>query len=171
MFKPPPPTRTGPWIVMWQEFWASFSRAPKKHFVGEDSAGNRFYEYLQGHRRGNVQRGFDAPPGVGEPTPPPVEWLAWLSMARRFPPSEEEIRLNVLKQQAQLAQNEETEKRAPKIESKGVGAADMDKKQSFASSDYPKYGEEYEEHPGSKRIDQLEREQKTEKYKKFWFER
>uniref|UniRef100_A0A183C4X8 Histone H4 n=1 Tax=Globodera pallida TaxID=36090 RepID=A0A183C4X8_GLOPA len=69
------------------------------HFVGEDSAGNRFYEYLQGQRRGNIQRGFDAPSGVGEPTPPPVEWLAWLSMARRFPPSEEEIRLNVLKQQ------------------------------------------------------------------------
>uniref|UniRef100_A0A183C4X2 BUD13 homolog n=2 Tax=Globodera pallida TaxID=36090 RepID=A0A183C4X2_GLOPA len=93
-------------------------------------------------------------------------------MARRFR-RRRGNRLNVLKQQAQLAQNEETEKRAPKIESKGVGAADMDKKQSFASGDYPKYGGEYEDHPGSKTIDQLEREQKTEekKYKKFWFER
>ncbi|KAL3074270.1 hypothetical protein niasHS_015100 [Heterodera schachtii] len=166
MSKPPVPTRIGPFLKMWHDFWGSFSRVKKRKFVGEDSAGNRFYEILEGNRKGNVNRGFEPPPDVEVPSEPPVEWRAWLNKSRRFPPSDEEIQLNILKQQAQLVQNTETEKKAPMIVSTGPGAAETDKRRNVAGKEYPKYTEEeYEGIAGAKTREQLEREQKEGKWK------
>ncbi|KHJ86664.1 hypothetical protein OESDEN_13578 [Oesophagostomum dentatum] len=84
-------------------------------YIGEDPAGHRFYE-IQNSRL-NVTRGFDPPPNKPD-SQPGIEWQSWLKGVRRFPPSDQELALNRMREQAQLAQNEATEKRAPHVATK-----------------------------------------------------
>ncbi|KIH44614.1 hypothetical protein ANCDUO_25360 [Ancylostoma duodenale] len=67
-----------------------------KHYIGEDSAGHRYYE-IQNTRQ-NVTRGYDPPPNNPK-SEPGVEWQSWLKGTRRFPPSDDEIALNRMKEQ------------------------------------------------------------------------
>ncbi|KIH45006.1 hypothetical protein ANCDUO_24959, partial [Ancylostoma duodenale] len=66
------------------------------HYIGEDSAGHRYYE-IQNTRQ-NVTRGYDPPPNNPK-SEPGVEWQSWLKGTRRFPPSDDEIALNRMKEQ------------------------------------------------------------------------
>ena len=60
------------------------------------------------------------------------------------------------RQQAQIEQDSQTEKRAPTIDSHGIGAADMDKKQEKG---FPRYQEKgFEMNPGAKNLEDLEKE-------------
>ncbi|ULT92947.1 hypothetical protein L5515_010009 [Caenorhabditis briggsae] len=115
-------SRPGAWSRVASNLWkyvkGDFS---KKNYVAEDSSGNRFYEIA--NSRQNVSRGFD-PPTSGAHIEPDLEWQAWLRGTRRFPPSDTEIAINRMKQQAQLAQDSNTEKRAPHVQSEGKGAGD-----------------------------------------------
>lgn len=62
--------------------------------------------------------------------------------------------------QAQLTQDAETERRAPTVDSKGIGAGDMDKRRKW-STDFPKYEEgQYELHPGAKKQSELDKEER-----------
>uniref|UniRef100_A0A915NX79 NADH dehydrogenase [ubiquinone] 1 alpha subcomplex subunit 12 n=3 Tax=Meloidogyne TaxID=189290 RepID=A0A915NX79_9BILA len=135
------PTRPGPWLTIWKLLWAD-TKLPKQ-YIGEDQYGNRYYELSKPRSSGNVSRGYDPAPGAPDP---PVEWLSWTKMTRRFPPSEEEIRLNRARQQQQLEADAETEKRAPTVATKG-GAVEKDK-------GFPEYKEKDFEHiPGAKKED------------------
>uniref|UniRef100_A0A7E4UY88 NADH:ubiquinone oxidoreductase complex assembly factor 2 n=1 Tax=Panagrellus redivivus TaxID=6233 RepID=A0A7E4UY88_PANRE len=130
-------SRIGPsvWARLWNNVNKAISREPDKIYVGTDSVGNRFYEYRQGRNaRSNIKRGYDNETQGGPK--PALEWEAWLKGTRRFPPSDEEIKLNRLRQQKQLAEDNITEKRAPKIASRGRGAGDVDQPKN-----YPKYSD------------------------------
>ncbi|KIH58077.1 hypothetical protein ANCDUO_11723, partial [Ancylostoma duodenale] len=111
------------------------------HYIGEDSAGHRYYE-IQNTRQ-NVTRGYDPPPNNPK-SEPGVEWQSWLKGTRRFPPSDDEISLNRMKEQAQLAQNETTEKRAPHVATTGSNPS-QDKPAAF-----PRY-DDMESAPGAKK--------------------
>uniref|UniRef100_A0A1I7V4P7 NADH:ubiquinone oxidoreductase complex assembly factor 2 n=1 Tax=Caenorhabditis tropicalis TaxID=1561998 RepID=A0A1I7V4P7_9PELO len=125
-------SRQGSWGRVASNFWkyikGDFS---KKNYVAEDASGNRFYEIS--NSRQNVSRGFD-PPVSGAEVEPGLEWQAWLKGTRRFPPSDSEISINRMRQQAQLAQDSNTEKRAPRVQSETKSAGD--KPQTF-----PKYND------------------------------
>uniref|UniRef100_A0A914CBJ8 NADH dehydrogenase [ubiquinone] 1 alpha subcomplex subunit 12 n=1 Tax=Acrobeloides nanus TaxID=290746 RepID=A0A914CBJ8_9BILA len=130
---PPRPTRPGVFSTIWTNFKNSLTRqSNEKIYVGEDSFGNKFYEYKKVARRAttNVMRGYDPSPDPNAPKPS-VEWHSWTTGSRRFPPSEQEIQMNRLRAQSQLSEDAETEKRAPKIESTGKGAADVDRPHAF----------------------------------------
>ena len=136
-------SRPGAWSKVWSNFIASISpKTRTKIYKGEDLYGNRYFEYSE--MKANIKRGYETPETVKNPQPPTIEWDAWLRSRRRFPPSDEEIRLNLMKQQYQLLQDTETEKRAPKIGSHGKGAAEIDRK-----TEYPAY-EDAELSPGVK---------------------
>ncbi|CAB3409367.1 unnamed protein product [Caenorhabditis bovis] len=133
-------SRPGAWgrVVsnLWKYVRNDFS---KKNYIAEDSHGNRYYEIT--NSRQNVARGFEAPPS-GPRIEPGIEWQAWLRGTRRFPPSDDEIALNRMKQQAQIAQDAHTEKRAPLVSSQGIGAGDHHPQK------FPKY-EDLEISPGA----------------------
>uniref|UniRef100_A0AC34QA57 NADH dehydrogenase [ubiquinone] 1 alpha subcomplex subunit 12 n=1 Tax=Panagrolaimus sp. JU765 TaxID=591449 RepID=A0AC34QA57_9BILA len=140
--------RVGPsvWARLWNNLNRAISREAEKVFIGTDSVGNKYYEYKGGRtQRSNIKRGYEP---VVEGGKPPLEWDAWLKGTRRFPPSDEEIALNRQRQQQQLAEDAQTEKRAPKIGSRGKGAADVDRPKS-----YPKY-DDLEINPGVRKTQQ-----------------
>ncbi|KAE9421791.1 hypothetical protein Angca_000730, partial [Angiostrongylus cantonensis] len=88
--------------------------------------------------------GYDPPTGASNPQTPTVEWQSWLKGTRRFPPSEEEIALNRMRQQAQLAQNLTTEQRAPHVAATGTSQK-QDKPAAFP------HFEDLESAPGAKK--------------------
>ncbi|KAK6748312.1 hypothetical protein RB195_001124 [Necator americanus] len=134
-------SRPGAWSRVMTNFWKYLRKDwSTKHYIGEDAAGHRYYEIH--NTRQNVARGYDPPPN--NPTSQPsVEWQSWLKGARRFPPSEEEIKLNRVKEQAQLAENEATERRAPHVATKEVPTQDR-------PASFPQY-EDMESAPGAKK--------------------
>ncbi|KJH44480.1 hypothetical protein DICVIV_09488 [Dictyocaulus viviparus] len=142
-------SRPGAWGRVLSNLWKYLRKDwSYKEYVGEDSAGNRFYEIK--NTKSNVKRsftcfklsGYHAPVGVSN-SEVSVEWQAWLKGTRRFPPSDEEIALNKMKQQAQLAQNAETERRAPHVATIGSNQP-RNKPEAFPSH------EDFESAPGSK---------------------
>ncbi|EPB80775.1 hypothetical protein ANCCEY_00181 [Ancylostoma ceylanicum] len=135
-------SRPGAWARVMTNLWKYLRKDwSTKHYIGEDSAGHRYYE-IQNTRQ-NVTRGYDPPPN--NPTSQPgVEWQSWLKGTRRFPPSDDEIALNRMKEQAQLAQNETTEKRAPHVATTGSNPS-QDKPAAF-----PRY-DDMESAPGAKK--------------------
>ncbi|CAI2351980.1 unnamed protein product [Caenorhabditis sp. 36 PRJEB53466] len=134
-------SRPGAWgrvaSNLWKYLKGDFS---KKNYVAEDASGNRYYELS--NSRQNVSRGFDPPKSGVSPTEPDQEWQAWLRGTRRFPPSDREIAINRQRQQAQLAQDTATEKRAPHVQSEGKGAGDHHPQK------FPKY-KDLETSPGA----------------------
>ncbi|CAI5448441.1 unnamed protein product [Caenorhabditis angaria] len=124
-------SRQGAWGRVLSNFWKYVRNdMSKKNYIAEDAHGNKYYEIA--NSRQNVGRGFE-PPKNSPKIEPDIEWQAWLRGTRRFPPSDQEIALNRQKQQAQLAQDSNTEKRAPIVNSEGMGSGDH-KPQKF-----PKY--------------------------------
>uniref|UniRef100_A0A8R1EGB3 Carbonic anhydrase n=2 Tax=Caenorhabditis japonica TaxID=281687 RepID=A0A8R1EGB3_CAEJA len=90
-------SRPGAWSRVGSNLWKYLKGdVSKKHYVAEDAAGNRFYEIS--NSRQNVSRGFDSPTS-GAQIEPDIEWQAWLRGTRRFPPSDQEISFNRMKQQ------------------------------------------------------------------------
>jgi NADH dehydrogenase [ubiquinone] 1 alpha subcomplex assembly factor 2 len=140
--------RIGPsvWARLWNNMNRMITKESERIYVGNDAVGNKYYEYKGGRSaQTNVRRGYEQ---VDSDAPKPnIEWEAWLKGTRRFPPSEEEIQINRLRQQKQLAQDSETEKRAPKIGSTGKGAGDIDRPKQ-----YPTY-DDLELSPGAKKSD------------------
>ncbi|KAH7730641.1 NADH:ubiquinone oxidoreductase [Aphelenchoides avenae] len=139
-------SRPAPWSRVWQLFVESLTRTRAKRYIGEDSFGNRYYELPQ--TKTNVTRGFDPPEGHPHPSLPTVEWQSWLKGTRKLPPSPEEIRMNMARQQAQQLQDARTEQNAPRIDSKGKGAHDIDRPKN-----YPMYEGTYEQAPGARKDD------------------
>uniref|UniRef100_A0AC34GSQ1 NADH dehydrogenase [ubiquinone] 1 alpha subcomplex subunit 12 n=1 Tax=Panagrolaimus sp. ES5 TaxID=591445 RepID=A0AC34GSQ1_9BILA len=140
--------RIGPsvWARLWNNMTRMITKQTEKVIVGQDVVGNQYYEY-KGARsdRTNIQRGYDqTDPNASKPA---IEWESWLKGTRRFPPSDEEIQLNRLRQQKQLEQDSVTERRAPKIGSSGKGAGDIDRPKQ-----YPTY-DDMEISPGAKKSD------------------
>ncbi|KAI6207017.1 hypothetical protein M3Y94_00981900 [Aphelenchoides besseyi] len=127
-------SRPSIWTQVWSNFWASWSRQamPNKRYVGQDHLGNRFYEFAGRHQSSNVKRGYEPGPQNYEPS---VEWTSWLSGARRFPPSEQEIAINQAREEHQLKIDSQTERRAPQVTSEGKGAADVDQPKHYPSYD------------------------------------
>ncbi|KAL6739997.1 hypothetical protein Aduo_013390 [Ancylostoma duodenale] len=135
-------SRPGAWSRVMTSLWKYLRKDwSTKHYIGEDSAGHRYYE-IQNTRQ-NVTRGYDPPPNNPK-SEPGVEWQSWLKGTRRFPPSDDEIALNRMKEQAQLAQNETTEKRAPHVATTGSNPS-HDKPAVF-----PRY-DDMESAPGAKK--------------------
>ncbi|EYC31493.1 hypothetical protein Y032_0004g2184 [Ancylostoma ceylanicum] len=93
-------SRPGAWARVMTNLWKYLRKDwSTKHYIGEDSAGHRYYE-IQNTRQ-NVTRGYDPPPN--NPTSQPgVEWQSWLKGTRRFPPSDDEIALNRMKEQDKM---------------------------------------------------------------------
>ncbi|KAI6175900.1 hypothetical protein M3Y97_00740800 [Aphelenchoides bicaudatus] len=140
-------SRMSSWGRVWSEIWKSLTKTSvAKKYIGEDKFGNKFYEF-EGRvisNNSNVKRGYNH--GEDPNILPSVEWQSWLKGSRRFPPSDQEIEINRAKEQAKLAQDAQTESRAPHISSQGKGAADVDRPRQF-----PSYGNEYEKNPGAER--------------------
>ncbi|PAV86188.1 hypothetical protein WR25_05339 [Diploscapter pachys] len=149
-------SRPGAWAVVWQNFKQYMKKDwSKKHFVGADEFGNQYYELS--NRYGNVSRGFEPPSGQnkywrpGQPLPqPPIEWSSWVKGTRRIPPTDQEIALNRMKQQAQIAEDIKTAKQAPHVSSTGKGAGDTGPKAypSFKSLEVSPGAQEDDEAPG-----------------------
>ncbi|VDP16140.1 unnamed protein product [Heligmosomoides polygyrus] len=90
-------SRPGAWGRVMTNLWKYLRKDwSTKHYIGEDALGHRYYEVR--NTRQNVTRGYDPPPEAPE-SQPSVEWQSWLKGTRRFPPSEQEIALNRMKQQ------------------------------------------------------------------------
>jgi len=77
-----------------------------RHFVGRDLEGNRFYEYpslgddfLRTRRRVQYEDMWDY---VGGARRLPVQWVSWLSHTRSDPPTLEELRADLERQQRVL---------------------------------------------------------------------
>jgi len=155
------PVERDSWGRAWRLFLsATFSRGKNravKRYIGEDNVGNRYYE-LQGTTYGRgtqVSRGYDPPERVPSPQQPSVEWASWLQRQRRFPPSDEEIRMNAdgMQRIAEIQREESVnlERNAPKIETTGLGAADMEQKKNYPT-DYEKVSG-FEKAPGARKPD------------------
>ncbi|KAK6017345.1 hypothetical protein OSTOST_17136 [Ostertagia ostertagi] len=137
-------SRPGAWATVWNNFKRYLRKDwSTKTYVAEDAAGRRYYEIR--NTRQNVTRGYDPSPNA--PTSEPsVEWQSWLRGTRRFPPSEDELALNRVRQQAQLTQNSSTEQRAPHVATTGSNQP-RDKPQPFPGRD------DLESAPGAKKSD------------------
>ncbi|KAI1732666.1 NADH ubiquinone oxidoreductase subunit NDUFA12 domain-containing protein [Ditylenchus destructor] len=157
-------SRPAPWTTVWRNFLNSLSRNQANHanrsYIGEDMLGNRYYE-IKESRSSNVKRGYDPPEGQRnwqhrnyEKAMPPVEWQGWLNGSRKLPPTSDEIALNQKRQQAQLKEDAETERRAPIVGSTGKGAHDVDR-----GTQYPKY-EDIEMAPGVIKTEDPKKENK-----------
>ncbi|XGW31813.1 hypothetical protein V3C99_010189, partial [Haemonchus contortus] len=135
-------TRPGAWARVWTNFVKYLKKDwSTKTYVAEDSAGHRYYEIR--NTRQNVTRGYDPPPNAPM-SQPSLEWQSWLKGTRRFPPSEEELQLNRMRQQAQLEQNASTEQRAPQVAISG------DKEPKDKPQQFPRH-DDLESAPGAKK--------------------
>ncbi|KHN81353.1 hypothetical protein Tcan_18155 [Toxocara canis] len=134
-------SRPGAWGRVWMLIKQSFKGSQvERKYIAKDPAGNRYYEIVG--TKQNVKRGYEPASPTSEP--PVLEWQAWLKGTRRFPPSDEEIQINRLRQQAQRIEDSKIEKEAPRIESTGRGAGDTGPKP------FPKY-DDFEYQPGVSR--------------------
>uniref|UniRef100_A0A0K0FLU6 NADH:ubiquinone oxidoreductase complex assembly factor 2 n=1 Tax=Strongyloides venezuelensis TaxID=75913 RepID=A0A0K0FLU6_STRVS len=130
-------SRPGVWTTAWRNLIASITRSQRKEYVAEDHYGNKYYVIKQGKHA--KSRGYESPEG-GPHVEPSKEWTSWLKGTRRFPPSEKELAMNEIRQQAQFERNNMLEKSAPQVES-------TDNKNSKQKSSFPIYND-YEVAPG-----------------------
>uniref|UniRef100_A0A0N4ZY79 NADH dehydrogenase [ubiquinone] 1 alpha subcomplex assembly factor 2 n=1 Tax=Parastrongyloides trichosuri TaxID=131310 RepID=A0A0N4ZY79_PARTI len=105
-------SRPGVWKTVWKNMLASISRGQKREYIAEDNFGNKYYVIKEGKHA--KSRGFETPE-KGPIVEPSVEWASWLKGTRRFPPSEKELMLNRIKEQAQSQRNNELEKHMPQV--------------------------------------------------------
>ncbi|KHJ80075.1 hypothetical protein OESDEN_20257, partial [Oesophagostomum dentatum] len=90
-------SRPGAWNRVMTNLWKYLKKDwSTKKYIGEDPTGHRFYE-IQNSRL-NVTRGFDPPPNKPD-SQPGIEWQSWLKGVRRFPPSDQELALNRMREQ------------------------------------------------------------------------
>uniref|UniRef100_A0A0N5CDK9 NADH dehydrogenase [ubiquinone] 1 alpha subcomplex subunit 12 n=1 Tax=Strongyloides papillosus TaxID=174720 RepID=A0A0N5CDK9_STREA len=130
-------SRPGVWTTVWRNFIGSITRSPKREYIAEDHYGNKYYVVKQGKHA--KSRGYE-PPESGSRVEPSNEWAAWLKGTRRFPPSEKELAINEIRQQAQFERNNMLEKSAPQVDS-------TDKENLEQKSSFPTY-KNYEVAPG-----------------------
>ncbi|CEF61232.1 NADH dehydrogenase [ubiquinone] 1 alpha subcomplex subunit 12 family-containing protein [Strongyloides ratti] len=130
-------SRPSVWSTLWKNMIARATGGQKREYVAEDEFGNKFYVIKEGKH--SKTRGYEAPMN-GKVTEPTKEWVSWLKGTRRFPPSENELALNRIRQQAQLERNNILEKSMPNVDSTG-------ETKSQKNSTFPKY-DDFEVSPG-----------------------